>query len=191
MDASELEQNLQSLGDLLQSRGLNYELIVVGGGGLLLLGLMDRPTVDIDVIAQESDGEFRAAYELPSQLLEAVADVADLRGVAATWLNSEPADLFRLGLPEGYQDRLKKIEFGALTLHVVGRFEQICFKLHAWVDRYPGGDKHVSDLRLLRPTPEELIAAAQWSRTHDPSDGFRMGLHAALSKLGVTEVSDV
>lgn len=47
--------------------------------------------------------------------------------------------------------------------------------------------KHAEDLKALEPTPEELRAAAAWTRTHDPSPGFRDELRAALRQLGVDD----
>lgn len=47
--------------------------------------------------------------------------------------------------------------------------------------------KHAADLRALQPTPEELLAAARWSRTHDPSEGYRQELLGALTALGVED----
>lgn len=175
MDSSELERALQTLG---------------GGGGLLLLGIIDRPTADLDVVAVRDGGAFQAAHELPRPLLEAVADVASLLGLDSKWLNAEPADALRLGFPAGYEGRLVTRSFGPLRIQLAGRFEQICLKLHAWVDRHPAGEKHLADLRKLEPTPAELLAAARWARTHDPSPGFRMGLAAALGMLGVGGVDD-
>ncbi|MCZ7589171.1 MAG: hypothetical protein M5U27_10030 [Gaiella sp.] len=52
-----------------------------------------------------------------------------------------------------------------------------------------GAGKHEADLRNLNPTREELLAAARWTRTHDPSEGFRGQLLAALAYLGVEDVS--
>ena len=51
-----------------------------------------------------------------------------------------------------------------------------------------GAGKHEADLRALDPTRDELLAAARWTRTHDPSDGFREQLVAALAYLGVDDV---
>lgn len=41
------------------------------------------------------------------------------------------------------------------------------------------------DLRALHPTAEELLMAAAWTQTQDPSDGFRAVLVLALRVLGV------
>jgi len=46
-----------------------------------------------------------------------------------------------------------------------------------------------ADLKALRPSTDELLTAARWARTHDPSGGFLGELQSALTTLGV-EVSD-
>ncbi len=40
------------------------------------------------------------------------------------------------------------------------------------------------------PTKEELVKAAAWTRTHDPSEGFRTMLIECLDRFGV-EADDV
>lgn len=50
-----------------------------------------------------------------------------------------------------------------------------------------GVGRHEQDLRALKPTAEELVRAARWTRTHDPSLGFREMLVRALRYLGVED----
>lgn len=73
----------------------------------------------------------------------------------------------------------------ALVVHFASRFDQIHFKLFAMVDQ--GGGRHETDLRALNPTQSELIAAARWSITHDPSPGYRSVLADALRALGIDD----
>ena len=42
--------------------------------------------------------------------------------------------------------------------------------------------------RLLSPTEEELLAAARWSTSHDPSEGYAQMLRDVLTHLGVDDV---
>jgi hypothetical protein len=79
-------------------------------------------------------------------------------------------------------------QYGGLILHLPSREDQICFKLYAAIDRGPN-DKHHSDLRNLGPSSAELLFAAKWAVTHDPSTAFRDELIQCLASLGV-EVSD-
>jgi hypothetical protein len=73
----------------------------------------------------------------------------------------------------------------ALVVHFAGRLDQVHFKLFAMVDQ--GGGRHEADLRALKPTENELVAAAQWSLTQDPSPGYKMVLADALRFLGVDD----
>jgi len=78
--------------------------------------------------------------------------------------------------------------YGGLEVHLPAREDLICFKLYAAVDQGERS-KHFADLRALTPTSEQLINAARWTRTHDPSPGFRVELQRILRLLDV-EVSD-
>jgi len=180
-----LEELLEALGQLLEAQGHTYTLITVGGGSLLLQRLSVRPTRDLDVIAVGNGEALRKAEVLPTPLLAAARDVGVAAGVGENWLNAGPASLMDLGLPAGFDERAEVRRFGGLTLHIASRFDQICFKLYAAVDQAPS--KHLDDLRLLEPTAEELVAAARWSMTHDPSEGYRGQLLALLRKLGVPD----
>jgi hypothetical protein len=64
-----------------------------------------------------------------------------------------------------------------------GALTKIHFKLFAMVDQ--SGGRHEADLRAMHPTAEELLMAAAWTQTQDPSDGFRAVLVLALRVLGV------
>ena len=80
------------------------------------------------------------------------------------------------GCPAGFVDRLERRRYGdVLAVHFASRLDQIHFKLYALVDQ--GSGKHEQDLRALRPTASELLQAAQWARTHDPSGGFPARTH--------------
>ena len=179
-----LEEALSLLGVLLLDRGTRFELVAVGGSSLLLLGLIDRPTADLDVVADLNDGSFTKLDEIPSALAVAVADVGTALGLSTRWLNNGPASLMDLGLPDGWQDRLVQRSFDALTLHLLSRRDLICLKLYAEVDRGPH-DKHFEDLRRLEPTTAELAFAARWTVTHDPSEGFRTSQAECLKSLGL------
>jgi hypothetical protein len=127
------------------------------------------------------------AEPLPGPLTEACARVARDFDLPTDWLTSEPAGMLRFGLPPGFANRLDRREYGPyLTVRFTSRLDQIHFKLYALADR-GGGGKHEADLRALEPTRDELIAAARWSRTHDPSEGHREILSEALAYLGVKD----
>lgn len=178
---------LSALGEQLAAADERYELVVIGGSGLLALGLIERSTRDVDLLALRAGDELNSAWPLPS-VLEAARDrVARDFSLPTDWLNAGPTELLELGLPEGFIDRLERRDYGAsLTVYFASRYDQIHFKLYALVDQGPG--KHEADLRALSPTEEELFAAAHWSRSHDPSEGYAQMLRDVLTHLGVDDV---
>lgn len=120
-------------------------------------------------------------------LVAAAERVSRDYGMPGDWLHAGPTSLLDFGLPEGFLDRLETRRYGdALTVHFASRLDQIHFKLYALVDQGPG--KHERDLRALEPNVEELIAAARWTRAHDPSKGFRGELERVLAHLGAQDV---
>ncbi len=175
---------LEALNDQLEAAGESFELVVIGGSGLLALGVIERATRDVDLVALRSGDELQGADPLPVPLRLARDRVARDFALPASWLNGGPTELLDHGLPERFLDRVESRSYGlALTVHFASRYDQIHFKLYALVDQGPG--KHEDDLRALKPSPEELLAAARWSQTHDPSEGYALVLRQALIHLGV------
>lgn len=183
----DFELPLATLGDLLEQRGLRFDLLAVGGGALLLLGLLIRPTKDIDVVGVIESGAVRVSRTLPEPLQKAIGDTAILLGLSPDWLNAGPASLAELGLPEGAIARAAIRDWGGLRLRLASRIDQIHLKLYAAVDQGPES-RHFADLRGLGPAAAELVSAARWARTHDPSEAFRSELRAALRDLGAADV---
>jgi hypothetical protein len=178
---------LSALGEQLAAAGQRFELVVVGGSGLLALGLIERSTRDVDLLALRAGDELGSAKPLPAALEAARERVARDFSLPADWLNPGPTDLLEFGLPEGFIDRLERCDYGAgLTVYFASRYDQIHFKLYALLDQGPG--KHEDDLRALSPTEAELLAAARWSRSHDPSEGYDRVLREVLLHLGVKDV---
>ena len=184
MEPSRIDDELSALGELLGAACAPFEIVVIGGAALQVLGLAVRPTADVDVVAILDQG-LRSADPLPAPLADAAHRAAVDFGLPDDWLNPGPTAMLQWGLPDGFVERLTARSYGALTAHFASRFDQIHFKLFAFADL--GGGRHEADLKALRPTREELLAAAAWTRTQDPSPGFRGVLAAALERLGVDD----
>jgi hypothetical protein len=181
------DQILAALGEQLAAARERYELVVIGGSGLLALGIIERSTRDVDILALRSGEELGSADPLPEPLQAARDRVARDFSLPNEWLNAGPSDLLDLGLPKGFLERLERRDYGeGLTVYLASRYDQIHFKLYALVDQGPG--KHEDDLRSLQPTDEELLTAARWARTHDISEPFAAILDQVLSHLGVGDV---
>lgn len=185
-DRDQADRLLSALGEQLEAHGSLVELVVIGGSALLAIGLIARATRDIDVVALLGPGGLSDPRPLPEPVAAARDRVAGDFGLPANWLNVGPAHLLDLGLPEGFVSRLEARDYGpALRVHFASRFDQIHFKLYAMADGMAG--KHEADLRDLDPTRDELLTAARWTLTHDPSEGFRSLLVQALAALGVDD----
>ena len=188
MERNRLEDALETLGDLLAERGQSVGLLVIGGSSLLLLGYIERPTADVDVIGLVEPAGYVKADALPQFLADAVGEVGRALGVGDRWLNAGPAGLIDFGLPEGTAERVTVRRYGSLEVHLPARENLICFKLYALVDQ-GSRSKHMGDLRALAPSRDEFVTAARWTRTHDPSVGFLGELRGALALFDV-EVGD-
>ena len=181
-------------GRLVLAAAPRFNLVVCGGSALAATGLVVRTTKDVDVVALMGDeGDLLDPAPLPQALVKAAHEVALDLGLPQDWLNNGPSSgdggLFRLGLPEGFVDRLTWTTIGErLTIGFISRYDQIHFKLYAAVDR--SGSYHAEDLRELRPTDAELLDAAGWTRTHDPSEGYREGLQWFLQEFGYGNLVD-
>jgi hypothetical protein len=183
-----LDVLLGALGEQLEARGVPLEIVVIGGSALTALGFVRRATKDVDLLAIADKGQLKLAEPLPEALLSARAAVARDFGLDETWLNAGPTELLKWGLPDGFMARVVTRRYGlALAVHFAGRVDQVHFKLFAMVDQ--GGGRHEADLRALGPTPAELVAAARWSLTQDPSPGYRSVLIEAMRYLGVGDAT--
>ncbi|MCH7669495.1 MAG: hypothetical protein IIC71_09930 [Acidobacteria bacterium] len=186
LGVQEVEHALRSLGALLASRRQHLDVAIVGGSALLLMGYSSRATQDVDVVGTVVDGEVVRTRELPEPVRVAVTEVGAALGLGPTWLNLGPASLVDLGLPSGFTERAAVRRFDTLTILIADRIDQIHFKLYAAADSGPHS-KHFADLQVLGPSGEELMRAAAWCATHDPSPDFTHELDAVIATLGGTD----
>ena len=179
-----IEEALSVLGALLADRDQSFSVVVIGGGGLQLIGVIQRPTKDVDLVAlRHGDTLMSIEDGLPRALADAIADVAQALQLDGTWMNGGPSSVYRFGLPAGFLDRLEGRTYGALHVWLASRLDQIHLKFYAVADDRPNG-KHHLDLQRLRPTTDELHQAAAWARTHDPSEGFATMVRGVLAAFG-------
>lgn len=168
------------------------QIVVCGGASMNVLGQINRTTKDIDVLGilkREKSGKLKTEEAVfPSWFIEATNKVKKDFDLPDNWINAEPASLVRLGLPKGFERRLKKIRYGrSFSVCYISRLDQIHFKLYASADR---GGHHINDLLLLSPKDEEIKQAARWCMTHDVSAGFRLVLMELLKELGFLKTDE-
>jgi hypothetical protein len=189
---------LTALGEQISQRTKEYfALVVCGGSALQALGLVERTTRDVDVLAvvHRTAGDdaspllLLSAEPLPPLLIEAAQEVQKDFNLPSDWLNAGPTDLLTEGLPEGCTERLHSFSYGEqLMIYFIDRTDQICLKTYAALN----GDsqRHLADLRVLTPTEEEMLFAAQWTLTQDAADFFPDLVRDFLRKVGYPHVAD-
>lgn len=181
-------------GRLKLNRSGSFSLVVCGGTALNAMHLIQRTTKDVDIIAlMDSNNQLIDPAPLPEELLVAAKEVADTLNLPQDWLNNGPSSgdggLFRLGLPDGFKERLiKNYQGEKLTVYLASRLDQIHFKLYAAIDQL--GSYHASDLKQLSPSDEELLQAIDWATTHDPSEGFKTAIKLFLREFGYERLVD-
>mgnify|MGYP000905401137 CR=1 FL=1 len=180
--ADELRRALHLLGLTLENRGLAAEIVVIGGGALLLHGWIARSTKDLDALAVVQHGEYRSAHAMSPALREAIDDTASVVGMDPMWLNAGPTAQLGYDLPAGFRERTTRLQFSGLIVHVAGRFDLICLKLYAAVDHDPRS-KHVADLLDLAPDDGELADAATWVKRQDGGAEFQAFVDQVVDHL--------
>lgn len=195
LNSEVLEKALGLLSKLLEARGVpKQRLIICGGSALIATQLIKRETTkDVDIVALlDEKGQLMDPAPLPEALLQAAAQVADALDLPKNWLNNGPSrgegGIYRLGLPEGFVKRLERRDIPpGLAVYFIGRQDQIHFKLYATIDR---GGYHLNDLMAIKPTDEEIEAAARWTMTHDVSEAYRLDMKEKLRRMGYGAVAD-
>jgi hypothetical protein len=81
LDGNDIENALQAVGELLAADGYRIGIVVIGGAALSLLGVVDRATRDVDIVAFANNHEHPENLEwppcpLPAELASAIAQVA-------------------------------------------------------------------------------------------------------------------
>lgn len=175
------ETALRRVGELLAAEREEAAIVVIGGAAMNLLGFVDRATRDVDILAfgvREASGIriMPPPSPLPRALMRAALDVARDLNLAPDWLNTGPALQWRQGLPPGLEEHVTWRRYAGLRVGIVGRFDLICFKLYASADQIGPESPHVTDLLALKPSNDELLAAATWVVGQDPSPGFAEAL---------------
>jgi Nucleotidyltransferase of unknown function (DUF6036) len=175
-DRQGMRTAFQAVGELLSADGETLSILVVGGAGLNLLGVIERATSDVDVIARvkrDANGtpQITNANPFPQALIRAISTVARDLQLPGNWMNHEVAMQWTFGMPPDILADVTWESYSGLSVGLVGRQTQITLKLFAAVDR---GVKsvHIQDLLALRPSLDELANAKAWVLTQDAGPDF-------------------
>lgn len=140
---------------------LRFEGVVIGGSALSLMGVIERPTRDFDILVPEVPPAIaEAARVFANAQRDAGVDLLD------DWLNNGPMQLGEV-LPAGWLERVVPVYEGeALALSTLGRADLLKSKLFALCDR--GTD--LPDCVALAPTREELAECVPWLERQDGNE---------------------
>lgn len=179
----------QALGELLEAQGEAIGIVIIGGMALKVLGIVDRTTSDVDVLAigdpteNDEPTSIRRPDPMPLRIEEAIRRVARDFGLQDDWLNTDVAAQWETSLPPGLEDRITWHKYAALYVGVISRQDLIAFKLYATVDRTKES-VHYKDLVALAPTDVELEFARRWiTEDEDPSPVIRDQLDQVIREL--------
>lgn len=186
-----IETALQRVAELLAFAGEQYAIVVIGGAALNLLGIVDRPTADVDILAFREQGLIEPPELMPAALARAIATVARDLALDDRWMNTGPSLQWQQGLPNGLEGRLRWRHYGppdapdlGLDVGLASRFDLIFFKLYAAADHATPRSVHYKDLIALSPSSHELSAAADWIRPQNDSPEFHLILDELLAYAG-------
>lgn len=172
LDREALRQALTAVGELLAEENESVAIVVTGGATLSLLGIVDRATSDVDVIARTRRGEdgtleLEPPEPFPDALERAIRTVARDFELDEDWMNAVVGMQWSHGLPPWIGEEIEWANYGG-GLHVgtVGSLTLIALKLFAAVDQGPKS-VHFDDLLQLAPSDRELDVARDWVLTQD------------------------
>ncbi len=158
----------------LLALGLFFEAVVIGGSALGLMGVVQRPTRDFDILAPE----------LPPAIASAARDFARAQRQAGVdlldeWFNNGPMQLGDV-LPLGWRDRVQVVFGGqALVLSTLGRSDLLKSKLFALCDR--GTD--LPDCVALAPTAADLVECVPWLILQDGNELWPEHVRATIADV--------
>ena len=181
-DAGDVSEALTLVGELLAAEGHEYAVTILGGAALNLLGIVERATTDVDILAFATpwSGDHAPAYArlheppepIPEPLARAARTVARDLNLDPDWLNTGPALQWRAGLPPALETRVRWRRYTSLWVGVVDRYDLVFFKLFAAANSIGPKSVHYQDLLALSPSVTELDAATSRVRQQDASPEF-------------------
>ena len=167
-------QTIEAFDRHLLGLGLRFEGVVIGGSALGLMGVIQRPTRDVDILVPElSRAIASAARDFAKAQRQAGVDLQD------DWFNNGPLQLGEV-LPAGWRERVQRIFDGqALVLRTLGRSDLLKSKLFALCDR--GTD--LPDCIALAPIAEELAECMPWLELQDGNELWPAHVRATVADL--------
>lgn len=146
-----VEAIVKNFDEFLAKNSLKFESIVIGGAALIIMGVIQRETLDIDCLDPKIPGDIlKAAHEFRKSNPKL--------SLSESWINNGPDSLVK-NLPKGWRLRIVPLYSGkAITFYTLGRIDLLMTKLFAFCDR----DIDLNDCLMMKPTKEELEECFSW-----------------------------
>ncbi|MBF0106204.1 MAG: hypothetical protein HQM16_12855 [Deltaproteobacteria bacterium] len=146
---------IEAFDEYLHKQKIKFTGTIIGGAALIVLGIVDRKTRDVDCLDPS----------LPLDVKKASVDFAKKFNktthetpLIENWFNNGPQTLKR-DLPKDWQKRAVTFFKGqSLNLKTLGRQDLLLSKLFAYCDR----QADLNDCLALKPTLAELKSSYEW-----------------------------
>jgi hypothetical protein len=165
MEHKKAEDMLAALNTVLEEQGTApVDIVICGAMVLLMQGVIDRPTRDIDGLGMEVEEDGSQVLKRPlmsNEFNQAVERVGNLYGEGRHWFSTAATILHDdTELPPDIIAKAEIKRFGdRLTVRLCSRQHMICLKMWAAADR---GQPDIGDLAKMRISEAEARMAAGW-----------------------------
>jgi hypothetical protein len=170
MNRLKAEKMLAALGTVLEEQGSKpVDMVICGAMVLLMQGVIERPTRDIDGLGKVVEEGGSLVLEKPlmgGDFNAAVERVGNLYGEGKHWFSTAAVILHDdTRLPPDIIERAEVMRFGEyLTVRICSRRHMACLKMWAAINR---GEPDTGDLIEMRVSEEEAREAAEWCLEQD------------------------
>jgi hypothetical protein len=191
MDYRKAEDMLSALGTVLEEQDMvPVDIVVCGAMALLLQGIIDRPTRDIDGLGLvvEEEGSLVLRKPLMSHEFNAAVErVGSLFNEGKHWFSTAAIILHDdTELPADIVERAQVRRYGKrLTVRLCSRRHMVCLKIWAAIHR---GEPDIGDLIAMQVSAEEARVAAEWCIEQDR--GALPEILAILEEVGHGELAE-
>lgn len=146
----DVEKALQILDLKLSQAGENLNITICGGASLVLLGLNDRKTADIDVLLPR----------ISEKVKEITLNIKEEMDYSKHWFNTGASSFINI-LPRGWEERCTIVYKGkSLTAHSISKLDLAVMKLYGSLDR----DSDYRDLLKIRMSEDDLNKLSQLAK---------------------------
>jgi len=151
MEQLDIKNIFKLLDKYLLDANEERSLIICGGASLILKGILNRATEDVDVLLPRIDKKLKdISIRISKQL-----------NIGENWINGGAAQ-YSFCLLQGWENRTENIYNGkALKVSSIARIDQLSMKFYAVFDR----PRDLDDLKSLKPQKSEIETVAKHMKT--------------------------